>query len=222
MEGALHGIQPLRNPRGASQTPEHGIVLYALLHMHLDTALPFANLEGHFPQAVRDELAKHKGQRRQEDKGPGEPRVKPAEHQECPQKLYRRHHHLGNFRRSHFAYQLHVLGKTEGHVARKEFLFAVELTGKQPPEHGEPKRVGLPDGSHRREVVIHLTEHHVPHHRKHQQAHHAGHVLVRTVLDGIVDKAFAQPHHGKAEGNLQGSHRHAKRHIQANSADTLP
>ena len=42
-------------------------MFHAFLHVHLDAAFAFADIESHFAQAVRHELAEHNRNRRKQE-----------------------------------------------------------------------------------------------------------------------------------------------------------
>ena len=131
LELLLHGVEAVGHPLLATEGTQDRVVLDALLHMHLDAAFLFADIESHAAETPSDKLPEDNGKRRKNHERPGKPRVKESHEQEGAQQLDRRHHHLRQRIGNHTRNRIDVFREARSHVAGVEFLLVEKAPGKK-------------------------------------------------------------------------------------------
>ena len=61
----LHGVQSVGHPLLTAQRAQHGIILHALLYLHLYAAFVLSDVQCHLPETPGNQLAEDNGQWRE-------------------------------------------------------------------------------------------------------------------------------------------------------------
>ena len=119
-------------------------MFHTFLDLHLDMALILPDIERHLAERPGDKLAENDGQRCEEQQGPGKRLVHRGHQQESAQQLEERNQQAGKEVRGSIAYSFNIFGQAGGDVPRMNVAVGIELTGEQPAEYPQTKRVVLP------------------------------------------------------------------------------
>ena len=218
----LHRVEATRHPLLAAQRPQHGIMLHALLHLHLYATLVLADAEGHLPQPSGDELAEDDGKGGEQQQGPRQPSVEPTHQQKGTAELNHRHGHLRQRVGTGVGHLVDVLRQSRGDVAGVQLLFGEQLTVEEAAEYPEPQAVSLLDAGDGRQPEYHLVHRDAAHDGQHQQHHHPPHVVGGARSDGLVDKQLAEPYHQQSEHHLTDAGHDASRQMPADPPHIPP
>ena len=141
----LHRVEAVGHPLFRTQRAQHGVMLHALLHLHLDAALVLSDVECHLPKPAGNQFSEYDGQRREQQQRPCQPFVKPPHQQEGAAELDAGNHHLGQRVGAYRAHLLDILRQSRGHIARVQRVAVVEPPAEQAAEDTQPQGVGLTD-----------------------------------------------------------------------------
>lgn len=218
----LHRVEAVGHPLFRTQRAQHGVMLHALLHLHLDAALVLSDVECHLPQSAGNQFSEYDDQRREQQQRPCQPFVKPPHQQEGAAELDAGNHHLGQRVGAYRAHLLDILRQSRGHIARVQRVAVVEPPAEQAAEDAQPQGVRLTDTGGGGQPVAHLPQYHTAHDGQHQHRDHAQHIVSRPRADGLVDEPAAEPYHQQAEHYLPDACHDAHRRIPADASRVTP